>query len=150
MSEFQFNHIIKKGALAAWCCINGEMGTTFKRHCMHCLWTQRVIILHIKTSRFSGVLCCLCILHYIHESITLCPKNAYSLLCLVRLVFIMSSMLINPFCSYMFLGAASTPGGHITNRNWPLSLHNGCAVEVWEWISNFIPHFITDILTNSC
>ena len=23
---------------------------------------------------------------------------------------------------------------------------NGCAVDVWEWISHFIPHFIIDII----
>ena len=27
---------------------------------------------------------------------------------------------------------------------------NGCIIEVWEWISNFIPHFIMDIITYPC
>ena len=26
---------------------------------------------------------------------------------------------------------------------------NGCTVEVWEWISNFSPHFIMDVITYS-
>ena len=27
---------------------------------------------------------------------------------------------------------------------------NGCTVEVCEWISDFIPHFIMDVITNLC
>ena len=27
---------------------------------------------------------------------------------------------------------------------------NGCAVEVWEWVSNFILHFIMDVTTHLC
>ena len=27
---------------------------------------------------------------------------------------------------------------------------NGTTIEVWEWISNFISHFIMDIITNPC
>ena len=34
----------------------------------------------------------------------------------------------------------------ITN---PFPNFNGCTVEVWEWISNFIPHFITDVITSA-
>ena len=26
---------------------------------------------------------------------------------------------------------------------------NGCSVEVWEWIRNFIPHFTVHVITNS-
>ena len=29
----------------------------------------------------------------------------------------------------------------------PFQNFNGCIVEVWEWISNFIPHFIMDEIT---
>ena len=28
--------------------------------------------------------------------------------------------------------------------------YNGCTVGVWEWISNFIPHFIMDVITYPC
>ena len=28
-------------------------------------------------------------------------------------------------------------------------LHN-CIIEVWEWLSNFIPHFIMDVITYLC
>ena len=27
---------------------------------------------------------------------------------------------------------------------------NSCTVDVWGWISNFSPHFMTDIITNTC
>ena len=27
---------------------------------------------------------------------------------------------------------------------------NGATVEVWEWMSNFIPLFIMDVIINSC
>ena len=30
---------------------------------------------------------------------------------------------------------------------YPFPNFNGCTVEVWKWISNFIPHFIMDVTT---
>ena len=27
---------------------------------------------------------------------------------------------------------------------------NGAAIGIWEWISNFIPHFIMDAITSPC
>ena len=33
---------------------------------------------------------------------------------------------------------------------YPFPNFNGAAVEVWEWISNFIPHFIMDVITYPC
>ena len=30
---------------------------------------------------------------------------------------------------------------------YPLQNLNGCPVEVWKWISNFIPHLIMDVIT---
>ena len=27
---------------------------------------------------------------------------------------------------------------------------NGSTIEVWEWISNFIPHFTMDVITYPC
>ena len=35
--------------------------------------------------------------------------------------------------------------GEIT---YPFPNFNGATVEVWEWISNFIPHFIIDVITS--
>ena len=42
-----------------------------------------------------------------------------------------------------------------TNKVWdeityPFSYFNGATVEVWEWISKFIPHFIMDVITYPC
>ena len=33
---------------------------------------------------------------------------------------------------------------------YPFPNFNGCTVEVWEWISNFITHFMMDVITYSC
>ena len=33
---------------------------------------------------------------------------------------------------------------------YPFPNFNGCTVEAWEWISNFIPHFIVDVITYPC
>ena len=33
---------------------------------------------------------------------------------------------------------------------YPNSDFNGCAVEVWEWIRNFIPHYIMDVIAHPC
>ena len=30
---------------------------------------------------------------------------------------------------------------------YPLENFNGYSVKVWEWISNFIPHFIMNVIT---
>ena len=33
---------------------------------------------------------------------------------------------------------------------YPFPNFNGVTVEVWEWINNFIPHFIMDVITHPC
>ena len=33
---------------------------------------------------------------------------------------------------------------------YPFPNFNGCTIEVWEWICNFILYFILDIITNPC
>ena len=33
---------------------------------------------------------------------------------------------------------------------YPFPNFNGFSVEVWEWIKNFIPHFIIDVITYPC
>ena len=32
----------------------------------------------------------------------------------------------------------------------PFQKPNGCTADVWEWINNFITHFIMDVITNPC
>ena len=49
------------------------------------------------------------------------------------------------------------PGGisnHMLCKMWdeityPFQNFNSCTIEVWEWISNFIPHFIVHVITLS-
>ena len=43
---------------------------------------------------------------------------------------------------------------HMPSKVWdgiiyPFPNFNGGTVEVWEWISNFIPHFIMDVIITS-
>ena len=33
---------------------------------------------------------------------------------------------------------------------YPIPNVNGATVKVWEWISNFIPHFIMEVITYPC
>ena len=33
---------------------------------------------------------------------------------------------------------------------YPLADIQGCTAEIWEWIRNSIPHFISDVITNPC
>ena len=44
---------------------------------------------------------------------------------------------------------------HIHSKVWdeiidPFLNFNGATVEDWEWINNFIPHFITTVITYPC
>ena len=34
--------------------------------------------------------------------------------------------------------------------NYPFPILNDCTVEVWEWMNNFISHFIMDVLSDPC
>ena len=34
--------------------------------------------------------------------------------------------------------------------NYPFPNFHGATVQVWEWISNFIPHFIMNVITYPC
>ena len=43
-------------------------------------------------------------------------------------------------------------GNYIRHKGWNeiiqlLANFNGATVEVWEWVSNFIPHFTTHVIT---
>ena len=44
-------------------------------------------------------------------------------------------------------------GKRMSNAMWDAIIHpfpnfNGATVKIWEWISNFIPHFIIDLITD--
>ena len=41
---------------------------------------------------------------------------------------------------------------HMPSKDWdqityPISNFNGRTIEVWKWISNFISHFVMDVIT---
>ena len=62
-----------------------------------------------------------------------------------------------PFYKHGFtlLYHASLINNHIPRKVWdkityPLPNFNGCNVEVWQWISNFIPHYIMVVITYPC
>ena len=40
--------------------------------------------------------------------------------------------------------------GHIVRCKAIFPNFNSCSIEVWEWISNFIPHFIMSVITYQC
>ena len=59
----------------------------------------------------------------------------------------MSSAIRRPFC----LGL-NVLNNHMPSKVWdqiadPFQNFNGYTVEVWEWISNFITHFMMDVIT---
>ena len=45
---------------------------------------------------------------------------------------------------------AGTPFTNVVSITYPFANFNGRAIEVWEWISNFISHFIIDVITYPC
>ena len=53
----------------------------------------------------------------------------------------------------LWLGSPiDTISNHMRSKVWdeiiyPFSNFNGATVEVWEWITNFIGHFIMDVIT---
>ena len=42
------------------------------------------------------------------------------------------------------------PGKVLHGIAYPFPNFNGCTIEVWEWTSNSIPHFIMNVITNPC
>ena len=42
------------------------------------------------------------------------------------------------------------PGKMWDEITYPFSNFKGARCEVWEWISNFIPHVIMDVITHPC
>ena len=64
-----------------------------------------------------------------------------------------------PFCSPFYKhGLPLTPAWisiYIARKVWeeisyPFLNFNGCTVEVYEWISHFVPHLIMDVITYPC
>ena len=63
------------------------------------------------------------------------------------------------YCSPIYWHRLSSIPGwistHMISKVWdeiiyPIPNFNGCTVEVWEWINNFILHIIADVITYPC
>ena len=59
------------------------------------------------------------------------------------------------FVVVWYHGPIAWISNHMASKVWgeiiyPFPNFNGTTVEVWEWISNFIPHFIMDVITYPC
>ena len=60
-----------------------------------------------------------------------------------------------PFCLHGLTLTLSLISDYIHYKMWseftyPFPNFIGCGVKVWEWISNFIPFFIFDVITFPC
>ena len=69
------------------------------------------------------------------------------------------SLQFNSFRDYFhYHGLTLIPAwicNHMLSKMWddityPFSNFNGANIEIWEWISDFIPHFIMDLITCPC
>ena len=57
---------------------------------------------------------------------------------------------INQFLVLIFLHNSIVIINHSLELLFLTLLLHGCTVEVWEWISNFIPHLKVDVITYPC
>ena len=62
---------------------------------------------------------------------------------------------MGPFYSYGLTLIPTRICNHIDYKVWdeithPLPNFNGATFEGWEWISNFIPHYVMDVISYSC
>ena len=61
----------------------------------------------------------------------------------------------SPFYYYGLILNPAWISNHMHRKVWdeitdPFPNFNDCAVEVWEWISDFIPHIIMTVITYPC
>ena len=49
-----------------------------------------------------------------------------------------------------FNSSMDKPGSGWNEISYPFPHFNGATVEVWEWIRNFILHFVMDVTTYPC
>ena len=53
-------------------------------------------------------------------------------------------------CVCVCVGGGGGGGGGGEGERITFPKLNGATIEVWEWISNFIPHFIMDVIIHPC
>ena len=61
----------------------------------------------------------------------------------------------NPFYLHEITSIPTWISNPMLNKVWgeityPFPNFNGCNIEVWEWINNFTPYFIRDVLAYPC
>ena len=62
---------------------------------------------------------------------------------------------LGPFYKHGLTLIPAWISNHMHRRGWDgltylFLTFNGCTTEVWEWINNFIPHIIIDVITYPC
>ena len=60
-----------------------------------------------------------------------------------------------PFYQHGLTSIPAWKSNHMPSEVWdgityPFPNFNSATIEVWEWIGNFIPHFIMDVITSPC
>ena len=97
--------------------------------------------------------------HDIHIELLLCLTHyanyARFVLCLVLLRFSPDRFYTYISCGQFYHQIPRLVNNYMLNKVWdeityPLSNSNGRTVEVWVWISNFIPHCTMDVVTYPC
>ena len=81
-----------------------------------------------------------CLYHFTASSMNRCINTYLSL---------------GPFYLHGLIWVSAWISNYIHFKVWgemtyPFPNFNGCTVEVWEWISNFMPHFIGHVITYPC
>ena len=74
---------------------------------------------------------------------------------LVRCYLYIESWPRGPFYQHGLILMRACISNHVTSKVWdeftdPSQNFNNATSEVWEWISNFIPHFKMDVITYPC
>ena len=87
--------------------------------------------------------------------IYMCVYAGGSLLCKSNCIFNKKVDTRGPVYQHVLTFIPTWISDHRPNRVWgeimyPLSNFNVVTVEVWEWISNFIAHFMMDVITHPC
>ena len=62
---------------------------------------------------------------------------------------------MDPFYQQSFILIPAWISNHAHNKvrdelTYPFLNFDGCIVEAWEWISNFTPYFMMDMITYPC
>ena len=149
----------------------GPLGTNFSEILIE-IHTFSFKKMHLKMSSWKWRPFCLGLNVLISDQRQCPPYGCYfwlQFVCSNSLITLPSNVIINevvtslpihgdswgPFCShYLSLiwvwKNSQTPSKVWDEVTYSFQNFNGCTVEVWEWLSNFIPYFIMDVITYPC